>query len=321
MRAGDAASLATAGARFHKARQFRHRQAQGAPQLQSPVGSALACASRGHARSFSRRPSSLSRPELAPCSRLLACLLLLLSLFIFTASARMAEAAPKPAWSLKRGLALFRPADQSGPTASVTATRSRIEAFMKHWDDKAAVWSSVVPGGDKPWTGRIDFPGGALLSRGRRGTQPLTLHLRVRRCVQGHGAQARRRLRGRRARQRRGPRCDRAAADGALHGSPRRLCQSPARRSALVLLLSQAHCRALTLRLGRAGSIDYWQFLGHPDGDSQDIPGCSLWRFLELVDGVREEIHVLFKRGASSSPQSLLARPTLGPCPRRSKLT
>ncbi|TNY24269.1 hypothetical protein DMC30DRAFT_387751 [Rhodotorula diobovata] len=54
--------------------------------------------------------------------------------------------------------------------------------------------------------------------------------------------------------------------------------------------------RGDSVKVPRDGSIDYWQFLGHPDGDSQDIPGCSLWRFLELVDGVREEIHVLFKR-------------------------
>jgi len=89
----------------------------------------------------------------------------------------------------------------------------------------------------------------------------------------------------------------------------------------LRLLVIPPSRRALTLRLGRAGSMDYWQFLGHPDGDSQDVPRCSLWRFLKLANGFREEIHVLFKRSASSPPRSLLALPIRGPCPRRSKLT
>ncbi|KPV76742.1 uncharacterized protein RHOBADRAFT_51740 [Rhodotorula graminis WP1] len=70
----------------------------------------------------------------------------------------MAE--PLSSWSLSRHLSRFhRAADAK--TVPVAAMKHRIEAFMQYWDGRSGSWSTLVPGGDELWTGRIDFPGEA----------------------------------------------------------------------------------------------------------------------------------------------------------------
>ncbi|GAA5892194.1 hypothetical protein JCM8208_001472 [Rhodotorula glutinis] len=74
----------------------------------------------------------------------------------------MAEPIPEPAppstWSLSRHLSRFHRTPDAN-TQPVAPMKARIEAFMRYWDGRSGSWSTLVPGGDQPWTGRIEFPG------------------------------------------------------------------------------------------------------------------------------------------------------------------
>ena len=74
----------------------------------------------------------------------------------------LAEPAPASAWSVSRHLSRFHRTSDA-KLEPVAPMKERIEAFMRYWDARCGSWSTLVPGGDQPWTGRIEFPSRASL--------------------------------------------------------------------------------------------------------------------------------------------------------------
>ncbi|GAA5850807.1 hypothetical protein JCM9279_003931 [Rhodotorula babjevae] len=70
----------------------------------------------------------------------------------------LAVAVPPSAWSLSRHFSRFNRTSDAN-LEPVGPMKERIEAFMQYWDARSGSWSTLVPGGDQPWTGRIEFPG------------------------------------------------------------------------------------------------------------------------------------------------------------------